>query len=237
VAVLGAGVREALWVRLELDESRGHLTLPTVIDKAAAITAVHDIAPGEILVRGDERYVVLQALRQLQAAGHHYVIGGASRTAGRRLAETLPSNAVWIYRGVDGSGAHCWCVDAGMRAWRGQNDPTDLPPLRSRAVVLVRVQRQVRSKRGRGAPGRITELVLNYDYYVTDLSADVLSAASVLDVHAGRETEETFFRAGEDDIGARYLRTRHEPGEAAFLWLLASTFNLLRWTPDHQAPV
>lgn len=230
VAVLGAGVREALWVRLEPDASRGHLALPIVIDKATAVTSARDIAPGEILVRGDERYVVIDVLRKLQAAGHHYIIGGASRTAGRRLAETLPSNAVWTYRGVDGSGAHCWCVDAGVRTWRGQNDPADLPPLRSRAIVLVRVQRQTRLKRGRGAPDRITQFALSHDYYVTDLAADVLPAPSVLDVHNSRETEEAFFGIGQDDVGAGYLRTRHEAGEAAFLWLLVSTLNLLRWT-------
>jgi len=64
--------------------------------------------------------------------------------------------------------------------------------------------------------------------------SQVLTAGQVLEGYNGRETEESFFRAEQDSFGAHYLRTHHFYGQAAFLWLLASTVNLLRWVQHSQ---
>lgn len=51
----------------------------------------------------------------------------------------------------------------------------------------------------------------------------------MFELYNGRQTEEACFRAEQDAFGAQYLRTKQRDGEAAFLWLLGSTINLLRW--------
>ncbi len=47
--------------------------------------------------------------------------------------------------------------------------------------------------------------------------------------YSHRNKIEGYFRAEQDAFGAQYLRTKDFEGEATFLWLLASTVNLLHW--------
>ena len=229
VAILGGGVKEVLWLRLEPGNTHGQEAVPIVVQQLAALAEAKGLGASELLLRGDSQYGSTLVLRQVQAAGHHYLLKGYTPETAKHLADNLPVTAVWTHRGQDSNASQLWLTDAGEVELRGHDDPTDLPPVRSRAVLLLRVGLRTHRKRGRGSPQTWTEKVLSYEHYLTDLGAEALSAAAVLDVYNARETVESFFRAEQDAFGAQYLRTHKGEGEAAFLWLLASTVNLLRW--------
>lgn len=229
VALLGGQVQEVLWLRLDPGNVHGEEAVPTVLAKIANLEKARGIEVGEVLVRGDSQYGSTVVLRQLQPMGYHYVLKGYTPGTARHLAETLPEAAVWSYRGVDSYGSQLWMVDAGEQELHGHHDPPDLEPVRTRVVLLVRVNFRIRKKHGRGSPDTVPEKAVSYEHYLTDLPAEVLGPGEVLDLYNERATEESFFRAEQDAFGAQYLRTKHGEGEAAFLWLMGSTVNLLRW--------
>jgi hypothetical protein len=229
VAILGGGVKEVLWLRLEPGNTHGQEAVPVVLQQLATLAESKGLGAGEVLLRGDSQYGSTPVLRQVQAAGQHYLFKGYTPRTAKHLADNLPLTAVWTYRGVDSNGSQLWVTEAGEVELAGHDDPADLAPVRTRAVLLVRVGWRVHRKRGRGSPQTWTEKVISYEHYLTDLAAQALPVEAVLDVYNARETVESFFRAEQDAFGAQYLRTHQGEGEAAFLWLLASTVNLLRW--------
>jgi hypothetical protein len=229
VAILGADIREVLWLRLEPGNTHGQEAVPVVLQQLAALSEAKGLKAGEVLLRGDSQYGSTGVLRQVRAAGHHYLLKGYTPETAKHLANNLPVTAVWTYRGQDSNGSWLWLTDAGEVELRGHDDPADMPAVRSRAVLLVRVGQRVHRKRGRGSPQTWAETAVSYEHYLTDLGAEVLPVEMVLDVYNARETVESFFRAEQDAFGAQYLRTHKGDGEGAFLWLLASTVNLLRW--------
>jgi hypothetical protein len=229
LALLGGGVREVLWQRLEPGNSQAQEAVPAVLAALADLAAAHRLAPGDFLVRGDSQYGGTATVRQLQAAGHHYLLSGYTPRTAQALAARLPATAVWHRRGTDSNGATVWYTDAGAQALRGHDDPPGRPPVRTRVILVVRVAWRARKQHGRGAPATVRERVVSYEHYLTDLPAAVLPAAAVLDGYNTRETEASFFRSAQDALGAQYLRTHVFAGQAACLWILASTVNLLRW--------
>lgn len=234
LALLGGGVQEVLWQRLEPGNTHAQEAVPPVLGALAALGQARGLAPEDFLLRGDSQYGGTATLRQLQAARHHYILSGYTPRTAHALAERLPATAVWHYRGTDSNGSTVWFVDAGEQELRGHDDPPGLPPVRTRVLLVVRVAWRQRTKRGRGAPGTVRQKVVSHEHYLTDLPAAVLPAAAVLDGYDARETEESFFRSEQDAFGAQYLRTHAFAGQAAFLWILASSVNLLRWT-QHRA--
>lgn len=234
VVFLGENVKEVLWVRLEPGNTAAQEAVPTILDKMTAFGKAKGIAPGEMLLRGDSQYGNVGIMRQAQASGVHYLLKGASHKTARFWAENLDCYAVWRWQGLDSNGAHLWMVDAGEVELHAHDDRAGTPGVKTRVLLLVRVAFRVRKKRGRGAPNTTPEKVVSYEYFVTDLPSEALPlestvGQSVMAVYNDRETEESFFRAEQDGFGAHYLRTHKGEGEAAFLWLLASTANLLRW--------
>lgn len=164
VALLGAGIREVLWLRLDPGNVHGQEAVPTVLTKLRALATAHRIAPAEILVWGDSQYGSTPVLRQLQAAGHHNLLKGYTPRTAQALAAALPATAVWQYRGVDSYGSRPWMVDGGEQELRGHDDPADLPAVRTRVVLLVRVAFRTRKKHGRGAPGTVAEKVVRVEH-------------------------------------------------------------------------
>src|SRR5712692_5341552 len=229
VALLGGHVQEVLYQGLEAGNVHGQAAVPAIVTKLARLLVARGIHPEEVLVRGDSAYGSVDLLRQLQAAHYHYVLSGYTPATAQHLAERLPATAVWHLRGTDSNGAQVWSTDAGEQDLAAHDDRVADPPVRTRVVVVVRVSQRLRKQHGRGAPGAVAETHVSFEHYLTDYPAAVLSAAAVLDWYGGRETEESFFRAEQDAFGAHYLRTKHGDREAAFLWILASTVNLLRW--------
>ncbi len=229
VVLLGAGVNEVLWLQLDPGNVHGQEAVPEALAQLAGLLRVKGIAAREVLVRGDSQYGSTGVVRQAQAARHHYLLKGYTPKTARALAESLPPSALWHYRGTDSYGSQLWMIDAGWQALRGHDDPAGMPPVWTRVVLLVRVAFRTRKKRGKGSPGTVTEKKLSYEHYLTDLPAETLPVEAVLDSYNDRETEESFFRTEQDAFGAQYLRTRDFQGEAAFLWIMASTINLLRW--------
>jgi hypothetical protein len=227
--VLGAGVPEVLWQRLESGATHGQDAVPAVRAALGALCQAQPIAPADVLLRGDAQYGGVAVLRQVEAAGPHYVLRGYTPKTAHQLADALPPTAVWHWRGRDHQGAWVWYTDAGEQALHAHDDRAADPPVRPRVILVVRVSEHTRKKHGRGAPGTVTERRVQYEHYVTNYSPTELPAGAVLDVYNGRETEESYFRAEQDAFGAPYLRTHTGEGEAAFLWVLASTVNLLRW--------
>jgi hypothetical protein len=235
VALLGNGVKEVLWLGLEPGNAHGQDAVPTVLARLAALAKAQGIAPQEIMGRGDSQYGSVGVIRQFQAAGMHYLFKGYAPKTAKQLAEELPETAIWHYRGADSNGSQVWVTDAGEQELRGHDDPAGLAPVQTRVVLQVRVAWRLHKKHGRGAPNQVPEKVVTYEHYVTDLPAEALPLVAgerltVVDVYNDRETEESFFRSEQDALGAHCLRTYKREGEAAFLWLLASTVNLLRWT-------
>jgi len=149
------------------------------------------------------------------------------------LAEGLSETAIWAYRGQDSNGSQLWMTDLGEVGLKSDHDGPQVAPLHTRVVLLVRVGWRQRRKPGKGWRGwrqTVSQKVVSYEHYLTDFTAAQLPMGAVIDVYNGRETEESFFRGEQDAFGAQYLRTYKGEGEAAFLWILASTINLLRWT-------
>jgi hypothetical protein len=229
VALLRGAVREVLWLRLEPGNTHGQEAVPAVLEQLALLMKEKGLRADEILVRGDSLYGGLPSVRPLQQAGHHYVLKGYTPNTAKALAQSLPPTAVWHYQGLDSNGSQLWVTDAGEVELRGHDDPADMAPVRTRAVLLVRAGFRTRRKSGRGSHEKVVERVVSHEHYLTDLGPEALPAGAVLDVYNCRETEESFFRTEQDAFGAQYLRTHKGEGEAAFLWLLASTVNLLRW--------
>jgi hypothetical protein len=235
VALLGGGVREVLWLRLEPGNTHGQDAVSIVLDRLAALGKALLIAPEEIMGRGDSQYGSVGVIRQFQALGMHYLFKGYTPRTAKRLAEELPETVVWHYLGIDSNGSQVWVADAGEQELRGKDDGQELPPVKTRVVLQVRVAWRLHKKHGRGVPNQVPRKVVTYEHYVTDLPPEALPLVSgepvtVLDVYNGRETEESLFRSEQDALGVHYLRTYKMEGEVAFLWLLASTVNLLRWT-------
>ena len=191
VAILGAGVKEVLWLRLEPGNTHGQEAVPAVLAPLAALGEARGLRADDVLLRGDSQYGSTLVLRQVQAAGHHYLVKGYTPHTARSLVENLPPAAVWSYRGVDSNGSRLWVTDAGEVELRGHDDPVAMAPVRTRAVLLVRVAFRSHYKRGRGSPLTKVEKVVSYEHYLTDLAAEVLPAQAVLEVYNGRETEES----------------------------------------------
>jgi hypothetical protein len=234
VAYLGGEVKELLYTALEPGNTHAQEAVAPTLTRLAALAQARGFALSEVLVRGDSQYGSVGVLRQLQAAGVHYLVKGYATHTARQLVDAVPPTAVWQARGTDSYGSQLWVVDAGEQALHAHDDRAATPALRTRVVLLARVQWRTRRKRGHGAPAQVRDKVVTFEHYLTDRSAADLTAGEVLDVYNARETEESFFRAEQDSFGAHYLRTRHFHGQAAFLWLLASTVNLLRWTQHTQ---
>jgi hypothetical protein len=235
VAFLGQDVREVLWLQLEPGNTHGQHAVPIVLARLLALAKARGIAPEEIVGRGDSEYGSVGVIRQFQAARIHYLFKGYTPRTAKHLADNLPETAVWHYRGLDSNGSQLWVTDAGEQELHGHDDPAELPPVKTRVVLQVRVAWRLRKKHGRKSPNQVPEKVVTYEHYVTDLPAESLplvaaEPVTVVDIYNDRETEESFFRSEQDALGAHCLRTYKMEGEAAFLWLLASTVNLLRWT-------
>lgn len=230
LALLGGGVREVLWQRLEAGDTHGTTAVLPMLEALAHLRAARGLHPGDILVRGDSQYGSTSTLRALQAAGHHYLLSGYTPRTAQALAARCPTDGQWHLRGTDSNDATVWYADLGQQTLRGHDDPADQPPIDTRVVLIVRVAWRERKKRGRGAPGTVRVRHVSFEHYVTDLPDTVLPAGALLDAYNDRETEESFFRAEQDAFGAQYLRTHAFNGQAAFLWILVSTVNLLRWT-------
>ncbi len=235
VAFLGGGVKEVLWQRLEPGDTHAQEAVPTILERLAALAKARGIARGEILGRGDSQYGTVKVARQWSGLGMHYLFKGYTPNASKRLADSLPATALWHFRGIDSNGSRVWVAEAGEQELQAQDDPPGLEPLKTRVVVQVRVAFRLRKKHGRGAPNQVPEKTITYEHYLTDLSAKALPVeptepTTIVEVYNARQTQERFFRSEQDALGADNLRTYTQEGEAGFLWLLASTVNLLRWT-------
>lgn len=230
LALLGGGVREVLWQRLEPGNTHGQEAIPIVLERLADLGATLGLRAEDTLLRGDSQYGALEAVRQYQAARRHYLVKGYTPLTARKLADGLPETALWNSGGTDSNGSRLWLCDLGKVALSADHEPCDLAPVLTRVVLLVRVGFHKRRKRGKGWRDTVTEKSISYEHYLTDLTPDELGMKEVIALYNGRETEESFFRAEQDALGADHLRTYKGEGEAAFLWILASTVNLLRWT-------
>lgn len=229
VAFLGGGVKEVLWQRLDAGNVHAQEAVPSVLEYLEVLRKAKGIGAREVLVRGDSQYGSAGTLRKLQAGGYHYLVKGYTPNTAKQLAESLPETGVWRYGGIDSYGSRLWIAEAGEQELHGHDDPVGMEGVSSRVVLLVRVNHRKRTKHGKGAPGQVWEKVVSHEHYLTDLGPEVLPLEEVIEVYNDRATEESFFRAEQDAFGAHYLRTGHKEGEAGFLWLLASTANLLRW--------
>jgi Transposase DDE domain group 1 len=229
LAFLGGEVREVLWQRLAPGNLHGQEAVAPVLAALGNLLQAQGLAPGQVLLRGDAQYGSGASLRPYQAAGVHYVVRGYARSTAQVLARPVPEDA-WQFHRMDANGSQVWYADLGEVHLHCQDEDGDQDPVTTRVVLVRRVRERTRRKRGKGAPGTVTETVVAYEYYSTDLSTAVASAATILDLYDDRVTEESFFRAEQDAFGVQHLRTKHRDGQAAFLWLLASTVNLLRWT-------
>lgn len=240
LALLGGGVQEILWQQLGPGREHGQDAVPAAMAALSRLVAAKGIAPGEILWRADSQYGSTGVIRQFQAAGQHYLVKGYTPRTAQALAADLPATALWTHLGTDSYGSQLWVTDAGEQALAGHDDPPNLPPVRTRVVLLVRVRWLERRKRGKGAPESVREKEVSFEHYATDLPAATLTPAEVIGTYNGRESEEGFFQTEQATFGAAYLRTRHQEGEEAFLWIMASTINLLRWvqhTTFAQTPI
>ncbi len=232
VALLGGEVKEVLWLHLEPGNTHGQEAVPEVLRQVATLSKALGVRADEILLRADAQYGALDRVREYQAAGHHYVVKGYTPLTAKKLVEQLPESAVWTVRGQDSNGSEVSMLDLGVVELRSDHDKAEVPSVRTRVVLLRRVGTRIHRKRGKGSPDVVTQEVVSYEHYLTDYDATVLSAEGVIELYNGRETEESFFRGEQDGFGAQYLRTSKGEGEAAFLWLLASTVNLLRWVQN-----
>lgn len=237
LALLGGGVKEVLWLRLEPGNTHGQDAVPEVLKQIAKLCQALGLRAAEILFRGDAQYGAINAVRAYQAAGYHYVVKGYTPKTAQRLVDQLPGTALWSALGQDSHGSEVSILDLGEQELRSdprtsEGVPAEVAAVRTRVVLLRRVGTRTHRKRGKGSPGVVAREVVSYEHYLTDYDAKVLSSAGVIEVYNGRETEESFFRGEQDGLGAQYLRTSKGEGEAAFLWLLASTVNLLRWVQN-----
>jgi hypothetical protein len=229
VALLGGSLREILWQRLGPGHEHGQDAVAPALAAMRDLAAAHGLVPHELLWRADSQYGSTVCVRQFQAAGHHYLLKGYASHTAQHVAESLDPSAVWTSLGTDSYGSRLWVVDAGQQDLRGHDDPAGLPPVQTRVILLVRVRWSSRKKHGRGAPDTIPEKHVSCEHYLTDLPSSFLTPAEVIATYNGRESQEGLFQSEQDIFGADHLRTRHQDGEAVFLWILASTINLLRW--------
>ena len=128
LALLGGGVREVLWQRLEPGNTHGLEAVPIVLERLADLGAALSLRAEDTLVRGDSQYGALEAVRQYQAAHRHYLVKGYTPLTARKLAESLPETALWSAGGTDSNGSRLWLCDLGEVAlWPTTIRPTLRP--------------------------------------------------------------------------------------------------------------
>src|SRR5262249_10362 len=77
------------------------------------------------------------------------------------------------------------------------------------------------------------QIEIRHDYYLTDLSAELLPIPVVLPIYDDRATIERYFYDDQYPLAARQVRTTYFEGEALFQLVVSTTNNLLRWM-QHQ---
>lgn len=186
------------------------------------------ISADQVLVRGDAQLGTPSIVRQIQAAGFHFLFKGLSAQRARNLLKQA-SDLFWrVKPGVEDEVR--WMSDLGEIEHLDQSLSGRGTSVRARTLVMTRVSPPPLPKAGKHCKRvRDPQPVVKHDYYLTDLTSTQLPVAEVLPVYDDRATIERYFYDEQYALGAQQVRTKHFHGAALFQFLVATTNNLLRW--------
>lgn len=233
LAYLGGEVGEVLDEHFDAGTSTPIARLPEVLERLGQTCQAWGISPSDVLIRADAAYGTPAIVTQIEARGFEYLIKGLSQAKAQTLMRAVGAEAVFERAG-DG-GEQRWVTDLGATEHVGRS--AGRPRITARTIVGMWVHeigpkgtrpgptsRQRREREGRGR-----RRVATPEYWLTSVGAEDLPASAVIEVYNARQTIEAYFKAEQQALGARHVRTHAWAGAALFQWLVAMTNNVLRW--------
>ncbi len=233
LAYLGGEVREVLDEHFDPGTTPPLARLPDVLAQLAALCRQWGISPGDVLVRADAAYGTPVVLAQIAAYGFEYLIKGLSPARAERLLGQVAPTAV--FESASQGGEPRWVTDLGSVEHVGRSPGS--PRVVARTIVGVWVHKVAQgrgrpgptSRRRRAREGRTHRVVASAESWLTSVAAEDLPTSAVVEIYNQRQTIEAYFKAEQQALGARHVRTHAWAGAALFQWLVAITNNVLRW--------
>ena len=233
LAYLGGEIGEVLDEHFDAGTTTPAGRLPEVLARLSEACQQWGIAPSDVLIRADAAYGTPAIVTQIQAHGFEYLIKGLSQARARTLMRMVDADAVFERAG-HGNELR-WVTDLAAIEHVGRS--AGRPRVTTRTIVGMWVHeigpkgtrpgpisRQRREREGRGR-----RRVATPEYWLTSIEAEDLPASECLEVYNARQTIEAYFKAEQQALGARHVRTHAWAGAALFQWLVAITNNVLRW--------
>ena len=207
--------------------------MPEVLEQLERVCRQWGIEPSDVLVRADAAYGTPAILSLIEAHGFEYVIKGLSPARAQALLREVGAEAVFERAGRGSE--QRWVTDLGRVEHVGRSPGR--PRVLARTLVGVWVHEVARggtrpgpsSRRRREREGTARRRVATPESWMTSMGAEDLPADAAVEVYNARQTIEAYFKAEQQALGARHVRTHAWAGAALFQWLVAITNNVLRW--------
>jgi DDE family transposase len=204
-----------------------------LLEQLTLVCRQWQIAPGDVLIRADAAYGTPAIVSLIAAHGFEYLIKGLSRGRAETLLRGVTPEAVFE-RTADGPEWR-WVSDLGEVEHVGRSVGRER--VLARTIVGAWVHEVAHggkrpgptSRRRREREGTARRRVATPEYWLTSVGAEDLPASACIEVYNARQTIEAYFKAEQQGLGARHVRTHAWAGAALFQWLVAITNNVLKW--------
>lgn len=236
LAFLGGHVGEVVDEYFDPGNTTAAARVDDLLTSMSTICRALQIAPTQVVVRGDAQYGPPAIITKIEAHGFLYLVKGLSSQRARRLLDRVDDDRVFHVVDNGPEREPAWMTDLGDLVHRHGRTPSPDTDITARTLLLVRqvLERPRRradpkTRARRVAAGADRVRVRKVDSFLTSLDPHRLPLALVLPTYHDRSTIERYFYDEAYGLGARQVRTKHAAGQAVFQFLVATTNNLLRW--------
>jgi len=232
VLFLGGAIREVVDEYLDPGDTPMGYRLPHLLESLQWLSQHFGLTPHQVLLRGDAQMGTPTLIAQVKQRGFRYLFKGLSPQRAKKLAGRV-DNIFWrVKPGAEDEAR--WMSDLGTIGHLDKSEQGRGGGITARTLVQVRTKRLAPPKPGAHCRRmQRQQIEIRHDYYLTDLSAELLPIPWVLPIYDDRATIERYFYDEQYALGAQQVRTKHFEGEALFQLLVSTTNNLLRWM-QHQ---
>ena len=233
LAYLGGAIGEVFDEHFDAGTTTPAARLPDVLEQLWRACQQWGISPADVLIRADAAYGTPAIVTLIEAYGFAYLIKGLSPGRAATLLRCVGEGAVFERAGRGAE--QRWVSDVGRLEHVGRS--AGRPRVTARTIVGVWVHEAAArggrpgpsTRRRRAREGTAHRRVATPEYWLTSVEAEDLPASALVEVYNARQTIEAYFKAEQQGLGARHVRTHAWAGAALFQWLVAMTNNVLRW--------